>query len=66
MQQGNRIGLAAVLVYVFTPGLFADTVFTFSSGDGGTPFTKTVNGLRGRRLAVTVIPTDLSLVFSRY
>jgi hypothetical protein len=48
MKQGNRIGLAAVLVCVFTPGLFADT-FTFfdfeSVNTGGTPFTKTVNGL---------------------
>ena len=46
MKQGNRIGLAAVLVCVFTPGLFADTVvFTFGSAEGGTPFTETVNGL---------------------
>jgi len=27
MRQGNRIGLAAVLVCVFTLGLFADTFF---------------------------------------
>jgi hypothetical protein len=49
MQQGNRIGLAAVLVCVFTPGLFADTSTFFSFEGvrtGGTPFTKTVNGLR--------------------
>jgi hypothetical protein len=47
MKQGNRIGLAAVLVCVFTPGLFADTIFIWSSGDVGlgTPFTKTVDGL---------------------
>ena len=46
MKQGNRIGLAAVLVCVFTPSLFADTVvFTFGSAEGGTPFTETVNGL---------------------
>ena len=47
MQQRNRIGLAAVLVCVFTPGLFADTIFIWSSGDvgRGTPFTKTVDGL---------------------
>jgi hypothetical protein len=44
MKQGNRIALAAVLVCVFTPGLFASTIFTFSPGDS-TPFTYTVNGL---------------------
>jgi hypothetical protein len=48
MKQGNRIGLAAVLVYVSTPSLFAAT-FTFFNFDsvttGGTPFTETVNGL---------------------
>ena len=47
MKQGNRVALAAVLVCVFTPGLFADTIFIWSSGDvgRGTPFTKTVDGL---------------------
>jgi hypothetical protein len=48
MQQGKRVGLAAALVCVFTPGLFADTFtfFSFEGGrTGGTPFTKTVNGL---------------------
>ena len=47
MKPGNRIVLAAVLVCVFTPGLFADTIFIWSSGDvgRGTPFTKTVDGL---------------------
>jgi hypothetical protein len=50
MQRGNRIGLAAVLMCAFTPGLFADTItiFTFvgGSGAGETPFTQTVNGLQ--------------------
>ena len=45
MKQGKRIGLAAVLMYVFTPGLFAGTVFTFGSDEGGTPFTLTANRL---------------------
>jgi len=48
MNQGKRVGLAAVLVFVITPGLFADTLtfFSFEGGRaGGTPFTKTVNGL---------------------
>ena len=47
MKPGNRVGLAAVLVCVLTPGLFADTIFIWSSGDvgRGTPFTKTVDGL---------------------
>ena len=48
MQQGNRIGLAALLVCVFTPGLFADTVFNFEDFPEGspTPFTDTVAGLQ--------------------
>jgi len=45
MKHGKRLGLAAVLVYVFTPGLFAGTIFTFGSGEGHTPFTLTANGL---------------------
>jgi len=47
MQQRNRIALAAVLACVLTPGLCADTIFIWSSGDvgRGTPFTKTVDGL---------------------
>ena len=49
MKHGTRIGLAALLVCVFTPGLFAATVTVFSFESvrtGGTPFTQTVNGLR--------------------
>ena len=34
-----------MLVYVFTPGLFAGTIFTFGSDESGTPFTLTANGL---------------------
>ena len=50
MKQGNRIGLAAVLVCVFTPGLLADTITVFDFEDFPiatvTPFTDTVNGLQ--------------------
>jgi hypothetical protein len=49
MKHGTRIGLAALLVCVVTPGLFADTVTLFSFENvrtGLTPFTKTVDGLR--------------------
>ena len=49
MQQGNRIGLAAMLVCVFTPGLLADTITVFNFNIlelTGTPFTDTAgNGL---------------------
>jgi hypothetical protein len=49
MQRGNRIGLAAVLVCVFTPGLFANTITVFNldsiSENTGTPFSDTVAGL---------------------
>ena len=30
MKQGSRIGLAALLVCVFTPGLIADTFWTLT------------------------------------
>jgi hypothetical protein len=49
MKQGNRTGLAAVLVCVVTPGLFADTATFFNFEDvmtGLTPFNQTVNGLK--------------------
>jgi hypothetical protein len=44
MKHGT-LALAAVLAYVFTPSLFAGTIFTFGSGEGHTPFTLTANGL---------------------
>jgi hypothetical protein len=50
MKQGNRIGIAAVLACVFTPGLFANTITVFDLEDfpvgSGTPFTDTVAGLQ--------------------
>jgi hypothetical protein len=50
MKQGNRIGLTAVLLCVFTPGLFADTITVFDfnslSLDTVTPFTDAVAGLQ--------------------
>jgi hypothetical protein len=41
----GKLGLVTVLVYVFTPGSFAGTIFTFGSGESHTPFTLTADGL---------------------
>jgi len=41
----GKLGLAAVLVYVFTPGLLGGTIFTFGTGEGHTPFTLAAGGL---------------------
>jgi hypothetical protein len=55
-------------VFVFTPGLFADTVtfFNFESvTTGGTPFTETVNGL-GASFSSNGDPGGLAVGFFRY
>jgi hypothetical protein len=65
MKQGNRIGSAAVLVYMFTPGLFAGTILRLAVPESGTPFTLTANGLEAS-FRSNVDPGGFEVGFSRY